>query len=565
MAPSRATEWSPGLAALLVVALAGAWAALVAGPGEDAGLVLDSFLLVGGAFAAACALAAARRARGWDRTGWAFLGSAAGLWAASEGAWVIRGYALALPAAEFSFWDAGFLLYVPLASAGLLSLMHARHGPGWRRITALQAGVVSVSFFLSAWELAHEGVLVQGDRSVEFTVLSLAYPALDAGLATAAVLLAARAPAGARRPWVALAAGLTIQGLTDFAYTITSATGVAPWAYLSVGWIAGFSLLAAGARWSTTMPAAVERRADPLSNVSLAFTYAPLVVALGVVTYHTLGGHPIGIVEVGAAMLLAGFLSTAQVLSVVENRRLRAQAEQRLAALEESTVQRTQLMNMISHDLLNPLTPIAVQVHLLKRSPGGLTEKQAKSVEVIERNAAQMQRLIVDLKDLAKLQGGALAMKPQDVDLRELAQFAAASFAEAARAKGVTITTRLDDALPARADAGRIGQVLANLLSNAVKFTPSGGGIVVEGSREGTTARVSVRDTGRGLAADELPRLFKPFSQAHDPSEVPEKGTGLGLFISRGIAEQHGGSLRVESEGRGKGATFTLAIPLAPA
>jgi signal transduction histidine kinase len=98
-------------------------------------------------------------------------------------------------------------------------------------------------------------------------------------------------------------------------------------------------------------------------------------------------------------------------------------------------------------------------------------------------------------------------------------------------------------------------------LTNALKFTPAGGRVVVEAAQEGADAVVRVRDSGRGLAPDEIPRLFKPFSQVHERSEVAERGTGLGLYISKGIVEAHGGRIGCASEGRGSGSTFSFWLP----
>lgn len=104
--------------------------------------------------------------------------------------------------------------------------------------------------------------------------------------------------------------------------------------------------------------------------------------------------------------------------------------------------------------------------------------------------------------------------------------------------------------------------MLFNLVSKAVKFTPAGGTVRVEGKRTNGDVEVEVRDSGRGLAPDEVGRLFKPFSQVHDPKETKERGTGLGLYICKGIVERHGGRVGVESAGLGHGSTFRFVLPI---
>ena len=145
-----------------------------------------------------------------------------------------------------------------------------------------------------------------------------------------------------------------------------------------------------------------------------------------------------------------------------------------------------------------------------------------------------------------------------------IAREAVDTFQAAATEAGVTL--RLDDppaSVPLEGDGARLMQVLFNFLTNALKFTPAGGQIDVSVRVEGDEAVCSVHDTGGGIQPADLVRLFHPFTQVHEPSEARAPGTGLGLYISRGIAEEHGGSVSAESPGRGLGATFHLRLPMA--
>jgi signal transduction histidine kinase len=166
---------------------------------------------------------------------------------------------------------------------------------------------------------------------------------------------------------------------------------------------------------------------------------------------------------------------------------------------------------------------------------------------------------------MAKAEAGMLRIHPQAVDLETVVKTAVTSLLAQARLKGVTLDVATDGPLPLDADAQRVTQVLYNLVGNALKFTPPEGRVMVRASRQRESARVDVVDTGRGLTAEEAARLFRPFVQVHDPAEVQDKGTGLGLFISKQLVEAHGGRIWVESPGRGHGSTFAFELPLSGA
>ncbi|GEM_PF-5540472 len=262
----------------------------------------------------------------------------------------------------------------------------------------------------------------------------------------------------------------------------------------------------------------------------------------------------------GNALTLPFFLFLASGL-IVNSALLRErdleELERMAARLREQEALRVQMLNTLAHDLATPLTPLKLQMSLIPADRAVPPER----VVLLRRNLAQMERLVADIKDLARLEAGALRCDPQPVDLRALAQSAVDAFRADAEARGLTLLARLDAGLPVQADPERVTQVLYNLLTNALKFTPSGGTVTLEGCAEEGEARLRVRDTGRGLTPDEMGRLFHPFTQVHERGEVKERGSGLGLYISRGLAEAHGGRVWVESEGRGKGAAFTLALP----
>jgi len=239
----------------------------------------------------------------------------------------------------------------------------------------------------------------------------------------------------------------------------------------------------------------------------------------------------------------------------VENARLYREAERAIRVREN-------VLALVSHDLRNPLSSINMSAAtllnvLVKKGPSD--PRTQKQVEMILRNTRRMDRLIGDLLDMASIQAGRLAVEavPQEI---------APIFAEAvevaeplARANGQTLSSEIEVG-QARCliDRERILQLLANLLGNAKKFSPPGGLIVVRAKINGNVVECSVADTGRGIPAKDLPRVFEAYWSAKHEAR---RGTGLGLYISKGIVEAHGGRIWVDSQ-VGSGATFFFTLPL---
>jgi two-component system, chemotaxis family, sensor kinase Cph1 len=189
-----------------------------------------------------------------------------------------------------------------------------------------------------------------------------------------------------------------------------------------------------------------------------------------------------------------------------------------------------------------------------------LTERQRRSLTIVDRNARRLVLLVQDLLDVARLQGGRLTLQKSPVNVATLLSECVESFHQPARQAGVSLALAAGGDLSVEADAGRLSQVVYNLLGNAVKFTPSGGRIEARATRQGDEVVVEVQDSGAGLSPDQVGRLFQPFEQVH-VQPLAKPGTGLGLFISKGIVEQHGGRIWVRSDGPGKGSTFAFAVP----
>ncbi len=221
-----------------------------------------------------------------------------------------------------------------------------------------------------------------------------------------------------------------------------------------------------------------------------------------------------------------------------------------------------QFLNNASHDLASPLTPIRLQLSMLLQYHGdNLDDKQRRALAVVTRNVDQMGLLITDLKDAARLQAGHMDLYPEPMDLTALTRDAAETFEAPCREKGVQLHF---DAQPTTAyilgDAGRLNQVLYNLINNALKFTDQGGTIHIALRQSDNHYVVAIQDTGIGMTPEDAARLFQPFSQAHGANQK-KKGSGLGLYISKGIIEGHNGEIWCQSEGRGHGSVFAFMIP----
>ena len=185
-------------------------------------------------------------------------------------------------------------------------------------------------------------------------------------------------------------------------------------------------------------------------------------------------------------------------------------------------------------------------------------------LQVVARNAERLLGLVNDLLFVARLQAGELSLQPEEVDFAGVVRDGVTAMEPRAAAKGITLTCVVDAVPSVQADRGRMLQVLDNLVSNALKFTPAGGAVHVALSQDGGRARLEVTDSGIGIGADDQRRLFQRFFRAENAVQQQVPGTGLGLYISRVIAEAQGGSLSVRSE-LGRGSTFRLELPVAHA
>ena len=248
----------------------------------------------------------------------------------------------------------------------------------------------------------------------------------------------------------------------------------------------------------------------------------------------------------------------------VTERKRAAELRASEATLREADRQKNQFLAMLSHELRNPLAPIRNSLYILERAvPGSEQARRAKAV--IDRQIGQMTWLIDDLLDVTRITSGKIRLRRERLDLNALAQ----RTVEDHRTLFAKSDVRLE-VLPARAevwvdgDRVRLAQVVGNLLQNAAKFTPRGGETTVSVQADAARgeAILAVRDTGAGIEPEMLARLFHPFAQADVTLDRSKGGLGLGLALVKGLVELHGGSVSAASGGTGKGAAFTISLPL---
>jgi PAS domain S-box-containing protein len=289
----------------------------------------------------------------------------------------------------------------------------------------------------------------------------------------------------------------------------------------------------------------VRRRKDGTS-VDVSLTISPVLSASG----RIMGASKIAR-DISARKSLER--ERAAVLARAQAARAEAEAANRL---------KDEFLAVLSHELRTPLTSAHGWTRLLRTQAFDETRLH-KALDAIARSIDLQLHLVNDLLDVSALAAGKLQLQRHPVDLAEIVLGELESFKASAAASGIEPVVSIDAPVPIEADAARIQQVFGNLVSNAIKFTPAGGRVEVHVDRAGGEACLTVSDTGCGIAPEFLPHVFDKFRQAESTTTRRAGGLGLGLAIVRSIVELHGGRIGVESAGVGKGARFTVVLPLA--
>jgi signal transduction histidine kinase/response regulator RpfG family c-di-GMP phosphodiesterase len=242
--------------------------------------------------------------------------------------------------------------------------------------------------------------------------------------------------------------------------------------------------------------------------------------------------------------------------AVVQKARLYREAEEANRAKDD-------FLATLAHELRTPMTSILGWVQLLRsdKSHDGVEIDQA--IDMIESSTRIQATLVEDLLDVSRIIAGKLKIVPQATELGPLVENVATTFMNAIAAKGIELRPDIEPSpLSIWGDPTRLQQIIWNLLSNAIKFTPAGGTISIRLERHGNDAVIAVSDTGDGIDPDFLPHVFERFKQAEEGTRRSHGGLGLGLAIVKHLVEVHGGSIGVQSDGIGKGAEFTVRLPL---
>jgi signal transduction histidine kinase len=239
---------------------------------------------------------------------------------------------------------------------------------------------------------------------------------------------------------------------------------------------------------------------------------------------------------------------------------------QKRTALDRADRAKEELLAMLAHELRNPLGTISSALQVLRmKGEGDDTAKRA--IDAAERQVLHQAMLIDDLLEASRVTRGQVELQCEELDLAELVRETVEGYGAAVGAAGIALSLDAGPGpLRVRGDRLRLSQALSNLLDNAAKFTPRGGRVDVRVARASAIRRaeISVRDSGAGISAEELPYVFEVFTQGDHSLDRSRGGLGVGLAVTRGLIDLHGGEVEAYSEGEGKGSEFRLLLPLAP-
>ena len=279
-------------------------------------------------------------------------------------------------------------------------------------------------------------------------------------------------------------------------------------------------------------------------------------------TVHTRGKSIVE--DDGVPVRMVGAMQDVTERTAIEQEReqLLAREREQVERLRELDRLKDAFVASVSHELRTPLTSIRGYLELVLDGEGGeLTADQERFLQVVDRNAERLLRLVGDLLFVAQVDAGTIALERSGVDLAELAEESVTAARPAAATKGVDLMLTAEGLPTIAGDRARLAQLLDNLISNAVKFTPAGGRVDLRVFADDGKAVVEVHDTGIGIPASEQVRLFERFFRSSSATEQAIQGTGLGLSIAKAISEAHGGTIAVASE-EGEGTTFRVELPL---
>src|SRR5690606_34376031 len=231
------------------------------------------------------------------------------------------------------------------------------------------------------------------------------------------------------------------------------------------------------------------------------------------------------------------------------------------AKLEELNKQKTEFVSIASHQLRSPLTAIkGYSSMILEGSYGKVNGKTKEAIEVIFESSQRLVNIIEDFLNITRIELGKMKYEMDEFDLSKMVSRLVEEYTPNAKKKGVSLKVETVGKYLAYGDLGKINQVISNMIDNAIKYTMDGS-IIVKIKKEGGKILVTVKDSGVGLSEADIAKLFQKFVRAEGAGQVNISGTGLGMFVAKQIIEAHGGKIKAESAGKGKGSTFIMELP----
>jgi signal transduction histidine kinase len=473
-----------------------------------------------------------------------------------------------IPSVADVFYLAGY----PFLTLGLVLLV-LRVQREQRRAGLIEAALLTTAFATCQWIFVMKPQ-IEGSSDWVSNLVALSYPAMDIVLLAGLVFLALT-PTWRTVAYRYLAASIVLLVVADEIYGIAPAS-FAGASWLDAGWLLSYILWGVAALCPSMRDLSEPHGSwgQRLSSTRLLALSAAVATAPAILIVQNARGREVDplALAVGAALLgglvvtrLAGMIRSLEAHRRAE-RSARHEAEtahRQLARqnerLREADRLKDEFVALISHDLRTPLTSIIGYLELTL-DDGTLTDEQRRYLDVVDRNAHRLLKLVNDLLFVARLEAGQLELHPQELDLAAIARVSVAEAAHRAASGGIELTYEADAAASVQADKGRMFQLLDNLVSNAIKFTPGGGDVRVSVTPVNGVVRLEVEDSGMGIAPEDQERLFERFFRTSAATDEQIPGTGLGLYITKAIVEAHGGSIAVESF-PGKGTSFCVELP----
>lgn len=458
--------------------------------------------------------------------------------------------------------DAGYLLFYPLMVAALVVVARQRiAGSGW--IVVLESAVATLGSAAVLAVVLDPVISIAGAGPNAWDgAVAVAYPLFDVLLLSMVVGIASMPSSAPGRRWWALIAGLAIFAAADVVYALLdhqgSYLGGSP---LDASWAIGLGFIT----WWVVGSGREQPRQALAARVPFPIPVPSIAVLAGLAVLVSATRMEVSILAVTLAAITVGLACVPMVFRQRMLGRVIAAQQAAVARLTEVDRDKSDMMVTLNHEFRTPLASINGRVELLLDGEGGeLTEGAMRMLRTIEDNGARLQDLVDDMLTVSRLEQAAGLGERSPRYIHGLVTRASATVAPQARHRNIEVTVECSNfSLVVDADGTHLERAFANLIDNAVKFSRQGGGVVITiaSTLSGDYVSVVVKDDGIGIPPADLPRLFTRFFRADNVQQSATPGVGLGLPISRGVIEAHGGTIAVESV-LDEGTEVTVLLPL---